>query len=159
MNEYSINDFRSYSLAHSWGNKPDQKAREREYNKRYYQLHKHELYSRKKMLGDGGGNAKKGNIVFDYQKIRGRTMPMYNLTRESDNFYKFDPEDLTSVKVDDAILRNPTGMDYLNGILELTAQTLVNTVKEGPSNVDDNLKWYRHKFLNDYIRRYQKREL
>ena len=35
---YSKNDYRDY-LEHSWGKKPEQKAREREYNQQYYRSH------------------------------------------------------------------------------------------------------------------------
>ncbi len=36
---YSVNDYRSY-LEHSWGKKPEQKAKEKAYNHSYYQEHK-----------------------------------------------------------------------------------------------------------------------
>lgn len=36
---YSVNDYRSY-LEHSWGKKPEQKAKEKEYNHSYYEKNK-----------------------------------------------------------------------------------------------------------------------
>lgn len=44
---YSENDFRLY---HSWGKKPEQKAREREYNAEYYRTHKEKWKKDHKVL-------------------------------------------------------------------------------------------------------------
>lgn len=56
---YSENDWRSYSearagfmLAHSWGKKPEQKAKEKEYNHEYYEKNKERLLARRKKHGD-----------------------------------------------------------------------------------------------------------
>lgn len=56
---YSENDWRSYSearagfmLAHSWGKKPEQKAKEKEYNHDYYERNKELILARRKKHGD-----------------------------------------------------------------------------------------------------------
>lgn len=51
MDYYSRNDWRSY-LAHSWGNSPDQKAKEKAYNHEYYEKHKQLLGNSRKKFGD-----------------------------------------------------------------------------------------------------------
>lgn len=48
---YSENDWWSY-LAHSWGNKPEQKAREKEYNHEYYERNKERILAARKKFGD-----------------------------------------------------------------------------------------------------------
>lgn len=48
---YSENDWWSY-LAHSWGNKPEQKAHEKEYNHEYYERNKERILAARKAHGD-----------------------------------------------------------------------------------------------------------
>ena len=51
MATYGENDWRNYSedsLEHSWGKKPEQKQREREYNHEYWEAHKDEILARRK---------------------------------------------------------------------------------------------------------------
>lgn len=57
---YSNNDWRSFQ--HSWGTKPEQKKREREYNHQYWIDHKEEIMKKRR--------AKKGGSSEDYEKNR-----------------------------------------------------------------------------------------
>lgn len=57
---YSNNDWRSFQ--HSWGKKPEQKKREREYNHQYWIDHKEEIMRKRR--------AKKGGSSEDYEKNR-----------------------------------------------------------------------------------------
>lgn len=63
MNEWPTNDWRTYlshslELRHSWGKKPEQKAREKEYNHEYYEKNKERILAARKKHGDTGYSGK-----------------------------------------------------------------------------------------------------
>lgn len=95
MNElYSYNDFRYYkngSLKHSWGTSPEQKLREKEYNKAYYQAHKHDIW--------GVGDTDSASAIRNAKKLSSMSdedLDMHLLSyaeRESDEVIPFSKED------------------------------------------------------------------
>lgn len=68
---YGNNDWRDY-LAHSWGKKPEQKAREKAYNHEYYQQHKDKWKSYKSQISKGVSSSDKDDWYSKYRSEQDR---------------------------------------------------------------------------------------
>lgn len=78
MEYYGNNDWRDYVLAHSWGKRPEQKKREKEYNSEYYQEHKEEILAnqrKRKVSGKGKGLTRREGLGSDKPISGNREMP------------------------------------------------------------------------------------
>lgn len=110
MNEYyGNNDWRDY-LAHSWGKKPEQKAREKEYNAWYYKTHKEEIMRKRGQKGKrplaretnvtGKGKVERRGEGLNESKLSDENKKVYDKTltefvEEYKNGYRLeDPQDL-----------------------------------------------------------------
>lgn len=157
MNSYSTNDYRSY-LEHSWGKKPEQKAREKEYNHQYYEAHKNNRpVSRKKTYGTGGGNAYKTDVYTQSSSIKsvarkktygtggGNARRTGRYLGQTD-FYKISPSELEAHKKKYGQMREVGPLEYL-----ATAAKEIWTAK--PNQVKGRILWYGQGFINQYLKK------
>lgn len=73
---YGFNDWRDYSLSHSWGTKPEQKKREKEYNAEYYKKHKDQILKRRKQLVKNKKNRPVWDEYLESEKEKANKEPL-----------------------------------------------------------------------------------
>lgn len=103
---YSENDWRSYSearsgfmLAHSWGKKPEQKAREKEYNHDYYERNKELILARRKKHGDKDHTSKAIKDEDDSdQRAKDNQTEVEELIRINAEIGGYPPEVMENIK-------------------------------------------------------------
>lgn len=116
---YSENDWRSYSearsgfmLAHSWGKKPEQKAREKEYNHDYYERNKELILARRKKHGDKDHTSKAIKDEDDSdQRAKDNQTEVEELIRINAEIGGYPPEVMENIKK-----HNQNVIDNINAI-------------------------------------------
>lgn len=116
---YSENDWRSYSearsgfmLAHSWGKKPEQKAREKEYNHDYYERNKELILARRKKHGDKDHTSKAIKDEDDSdQRAKDNQTEVEELIRINAEIGGYPPEVMENIKK-----HNQNIIDNINAI-------------------------------------------
>lgn len=88
---YGGNDWRDF-LAHNWGTSPEMKAKEKEYNARYYQEHKEEILERLHKRRYGGFDPGKDYAINNHGFEGGRYTDRGKDVEYGDAFNKFMDE-------------------------------------------------------------------
>ena len=98
MDSYPRNDWRTY-LAHSWGTSPDQKAKEKAYNHKYYEKHKQLLNSSRKKFGDKDTQRDAPGSLEDFWKYsEGDIEDIANIIAYNEEMGGYPPEVMENIK-------------------------------------------------------------
>lgn len=132
MDNYGYNDWRSYlahslELRHSWGTKPEQKAREKEYNHEYWEKNKERIMAQRRKHKDKDWS---GDYKVKYEESEGGDGKEYLNIADEENYLL------------DLIEKNAALGGYDNAAME--------NIRQHNENIIKNITALEEK-INDYL--------
>lgn len=167
MEYFGSNDWRDYvnrrnELRHSWGIKPEQKAKEKEYNHEYYEKHKEMILAKRKSHGENSRSTDSSKITSSDEMTKfheGDIAQLEDLLKINEDLGGYPPEVMANIRqhnqniIDNLTALNKHAEEYLskNGLSDKDRSDFLASYTKQVDEAMDLMLDLRKQSSRDYI--------